>query len=130
PANLLGDLGGNSGKGTTFLKDNNFPNTRLMVGAHLTFNATDWLSWRLAANFGSLQANDNIIKGKGGWEEARIIRNQDVKTPIIEGMLVAEVYPTVFFEGDPSDVYHKIRPYGVVGLGGFYFNPKGKDPLT
>lgn len=130
PANVLSDLGGNMGKGTTFLKDNNFPQTKLMVGAHLTFNVTDWLSWRLAANFGSISADDSKINGKGGMEEARKIRNQHFKSPIIEGILVAEIYPTVFFEGYPDDVYHKIRPYGVIGVGGFYFNPKGQDPLT
>ncbi|HVK46431.1 MAG TPA: hypothetical protein VM488_01275, partial [Pseudobacter sp.] len=29
PSNFLGDLGGNAGKGTRFIKDNNFPMTNL-----------------------------------------------------------------------------------------------------
>ncbi|HET9278396.1 MAG TPA: hypothetical protein VFN95_09410, partial [Flavitalea sp.] len=37
PSNFLGDLGGNIGKGTTFLKDNNIPLTKLMFGAYLGY---------------------------------------------------------------------------------------------
>ncbi|MBC8034573.1 MAG: hypothetical protein H7Y03_10530 [Chitinophagaceae bacterium] len=130
PANLLGDLGGNTGRGTAFLKDNNFSQTKLMVGGHLTFNVKDWLSYRLAVNFGSVQGDDNIIKGKGGLEEARKARGLNVKSPIIEALVMAEIYPTVLLEDFPEDVYHKVRPYGVIGIGGFYFNPKGQDPAT
>ena len=36
----------------------------------------------------------------------------------------------MFLEDDPSDVYHKLRPYGVAGLGVFHFNPKGTNPFT
>ncbi len=130
PANLLGDLGGNRGKGTAFLKDNNFSQTKLMAGGHLTFNVRDWLSYRLAVNFGSVSGDDAIIKAKGGLEEARKVRNLNVKSPIIEALVMAEIYPTVFLEDFPEDVTHRLRPYGVIGIGGFYFNPKGQDPLT
>ena len=37
PSNFLGDLGGNMGKGTTFLKDNNIPLTKLFFGAVYNF---------------------------------------------------------------------------------------------
>jgi Domain of unknown function (DUF6089) len=130
PSNFLGDLGGNLGRGTTFLKDNNFSQTRMMFGAHLTAMPTDWLGFRFAANFGSISGKDNIIKGKGGLEEARYNRNSDFKSSIAEGFVAAEIYPTVFFEEDPSDVFHKIRPYGMIGIGAFHFNPKGLDPKT
>lgn len=130
PCNLLGDLGGNLGRGTTFLKDNNFSQTRLMVGGHLTVALNNWLSVRAALNRGSLSGDDAIIKGKGGEEEARKVRNLNMKTSITELFVVAEVFPTVFFEQDPDDNYHKLRPYGVIGIGGFRMNPKGQDPLT
>ncbi len=130
PSNFLGDLGGNFGKGTTFLKDNNFSQTRMMFGAHVTFNVHDWLSFRLAANIGSISGDDGIIKGKGGLEEARKFRNQNFKSNIAEVFLAAEIYPTVFFEQTPDDTYHKLRPYALVGIGGFHFNPKGTDPVT
>lgn len=130
PSNFLGDLGGNAGKGTTFLKDNNFPMTKLMYGAYVTYQPSEWLGFRLAANFGTLEGDDAIIKGKGGYEEARKLRNSDFKSKIQEAMLMAEIYPTVFLEYEPSDVWAKLRPYVGAGVGVFKFNPKGHDPVT
>jgi hypothetical protein len=127
PSNFLGDLGGNYGRGTTFLKDNNIQMTKFMAGAYLTYQPAEWLGFRLSANFGSIEGDDAIIKGKGGLEEARKIRNSNFRSKIQEAFLVAEVYPTVFFEYEPSDVYHKIRPYGLIGVGAFHFNPMGTD---
>ena len=38
---------------------------------------------------------------------------------------MVEFYPTVFFEEDPEDVQGRLRPYGVIGLGAYHFNPQG-----
>jgi hypothetical protein len=130
PSNFLGDLGGNVGKGSTFIKDNNFPETKVMVGGHISFYPTDWFGIRVSMNFGSLAGDDAIIKGKGGEEQSRILRNLDFKTSLFETFVAGEVYPTVFLEEDPSDVFHKIRPYGIIGVGVFHFNPMGLDPAT
>lgn len=130
PTNLLSDLGGNAGKGTKFIKDNNFPATKFIFGAYLTYQPNEWLGFRLALNRGTLDGDDANIKGKGGLEEARKSRNSNVRTPITEGMLLVEFYPTVFLEGDPSDVFGRLRPYVVGGIGMFHFNPKGTDPKT
>jgi hypothetical protein len=130
PSNFLGDLGGNAGKGTTFLKDNNFAMTKLTVGAHLTYNPSPLIGIRLALNYGTLQGDDAIIKPKGGYEEARLNRNQRFKSALWEGFLAAEIFPTVLFEEDANDVFHKLRPYGLIGVGAFHFNPQGRDPLT
>jgi hypothetical protein len=130
PSNFLGDLGGTAGIGRRGLKDNNFPMTKLNFGAWLTYNPTDWLAFRLNLSVGSLEGDDAIIKGKGGMEEARKRRNSDFKSPLQEAFIAAEIYPTVFFEYEPSDVYKKLRPYGLIGVGVFRFNPKGTDPLT
>ena len=130
PTNLLSDLGGNAGKGTKFIKDNNFPATKLIFGAYLSYQPNEWLGFRLALNRGTLTGDDALIKGKGGLEEARKNRNSDVRSRITEGMLLAEVYPTVFLEGDPNDVVGRLRPYAVAGIGFFHFKPQGTDPLT
>ena len=37
PSFFLGDLGGNRGKGTPFLKDINFPYTKIMKGIFLSY---------------------------------------------------------------------------------------------
>ncbi len=130
PSNFLGDLGGHYGKGTTFLKDNNIEMTKFMFGAYLSYHPSEWLGFRLAGNIGSIEGDDAIIKGKGGLEEARRRRNSNFKSKIQEVFLVAEIYPTVFFEYEPSDIFHKIRPYGVIGVGAFHFNPLGTDPAN
>ena len=130
PSNFLGDLGGNYGRGTPFLKDNNIQTTKLMVGAYLSYHPSQWLGFRLAVNIGSIEGDDAIIKPKGGLEESRSRRNSNFKSKIQEVLLVAEIYPTVFFEYEPGDTYHKIRPYGVIGVGGFHFNPQGTDPAN
>ena len=130
PTNLLSDLGGNAGKGTKFIKDNNFPATKLIFGAYLSYQPNEWLGFRLALNRGTLMGDDALIKGKGGLEEARKNRNSDVRSRITEGMLLAEFYPTVFFEGDPNDVVGRLRPYAVAGVGLLHFNPQGTDPVT
>lgn len=130
PSNFLGDLGGNPGKGGPFLKDNNFSMTRMIAGAHISYHPTDWYGIRLAANYGSIAGDDAIIKGEGGLEEARKIRNLNFRSKIAEAYLAAELYPTVFLEADPSDRLHKFRPYGIIGVGVFHFNPQGVDPQT
>lgn len=130
PSNFLGDLGGNLGRGTTFLKDNNIQMTKLTFGAYLLYHPNEVLSFRLGVNFGSLEGDDAIIKGKGGLEEARKIRNSNFKSKFKEVLLFAEVYPLVFLEEDPSDTYKKFRPYLVGGIGAFTFNPQGFDPVS
>lgn len=130
PSNFLGDLGGNPGKGSTFLKDNNFNQTRFFVGAFAAVHPSELFGARFSLNYGRLSGDDAVIKGKGGMEEARRLRNLNFKTSILEAMVVGEIYPTVLFESDPTDVFHKVRPYGVAGIGAFRFKPKGQDPGT
>lgn len=130
PSNFLGDLGGTKGRGRGFLKDNNFSQTKIMVGAHITGYINPLFAMRLAVNYGTISGKDEIIKGQGGLEEARKFRNSDFRSRVLEGFIAAEVYPTVLFEYDFEDLYHKIRPYGLIGVGAFHFNPQGTDPLT
>ena len=129
-SNFLGDLGGNRGKGTPFLKDNNISMTKLMFGGFISYHPNELFAFRLGLNIGSLEGDDAIIKSKGGLEEARKLRNSNFKSKLIEGLLMAEVYPTTLLEYDQSDLYHKLRPYAVGGIGVFHFNPMGQDPLT
>jgi hypothetical protein len=130
PSNFLGDLGGTKGKGGAFLKDNNLANTKLMASAHISKKINNWLSVRLAGSYGTIAADDAMIEGNGGMEEARKARNQNFKSRIAEIYTAAEFYPTVFLEEDPTDTYHKLRPYFIGGIGVFHFNPLGLDPAT
>lgn len=126
PSNLLGDLGGNKGIGTTFIKDNNVQTTTLMKGLHLSVRPSEFIGFSLSGNITTLEAADSIIKNKGGLEVARKDRNLSVRTKIQELTLTTEIYPTVLLEEDDKDLYHKFRPYGIIGIGVFHFNPQAQ----
>jgi hypothetical protein len=125
PIVALTDLGGHAGKGTTFIKDYNMNTTQLMFGAYYAAYPTQWLGFRLSANYGNVGACDCDIKEKGGDEDSRFNRNLDFRSAIFEGTVMAEVYPTTFLEEDPEDVQGRLRPYGLIGVGVFHFNPQG-----
>jgi hypothetical protein len=123
PTNFLGDLGGNRGIGTTFLKDLNIPLTRAMAGVFFTAYPREWIGFRIAGNYGSIEGYDSIIRDRGGDEKDRLERNLGFRSRIAEAYAAIELYPTVLFERfDGLD--RKIRPYGLVGLGVFHFNPR------
>jgi hypothetical protein len=125
PSNFLGDLGGNLGRGTPFIKDNNIEVTRIMKGVYMSYAPQPFLNLRLAVNIGRLEGADSIIKPRGGHELTRIERNLHFRSPLQEVYLAAEFYPTVFFEADQYDLFRKFRPFLMIGVGGFKFNPQG-----
>jgi hypothetical protein len=125
PSFFLGDLGGTKGIGKTFVKDVNFPFTKLMKGIYFNYQPTEWLGIRVSANFGTLEASDSIIKNHGTAERFRKQRNLNFKSNIMEGYMALEFYPTVFFE-QYDGLLGKIRPYGLIGIGMFHFNPQGQ----
>lgn len=125
PSFFLGDLGGTRGTGKGFVKDVNFPFTKLMKGFYLNVYPAEWLGFRFAANLGELEAFDSILTDHGGDENYRKARNLDFRSKLSEAYGAIEFYPTVLFE-KYSGLLNKIRPYGVIGLGVFHFNPQGQ----
>jgi hypothetical protein len=126
PMGFVGDLGGHAGKGTTFLKDYNISGgTKLTFGAFVAAYPSEWLGLRLDLNYGGLSGNDALIVNKGGDEDSRKNRNLDFRTSLAEAFFAAEIYPTVFFESEPTDVQGRLRPYALIGIGAFHFNPQG-----
>ena len=123
PLFFLGDLGGNMGKGTYFVKDVNFPVTKLQKGIYVNYYPQEWFGFRLAANYGVLEGADSLIKEKGGDESYRYVRNLHFRSKVMEAYAAVEIYPTVFFE-EYDGLQGKIRPYGVVGVGMFKFRPQ------
>ncbi len=128
---FLGDIGGNAGKGKTFIKDINIPNTKLAKGFFVSFIATELIGLRFEYNHLLLQADDAAIADKGGDEIFRKQRNLNFRTKLSEALFAIEFYPTVLIESN-TDLQGKIRPYGIFGVGTFKFNPEGKytDPNT
>lgn len=125
PMFFLGDLGGTAGIGKRFIKDLNFPLTKLSKNLYVNYYPAEWLGFRLALNQGVLEGDDAQAPNKGGAEVDRLERNLSFKTSILEGYLSAEIYPTVFFE-HYDGLQGKFRPYGIVGIGVMKFNPKAE----
>ena len=124
PSFFLGDLGGNRGKGTAFLKDLNLDLTKLMKGAFITVYPNTWLGFRISADITYLEGRDDIIKTNGIDELWRKQRNLDFKTDVIEAYGCVEVFPTMFFNRN-TEFEPRLRPYALAGIGIFHFNPKG-----
>jgi len=126
PLFFLGDLGGNKGVGqSTWLKDVQFPLVNLSKGLFVEVYPAEWLGFRVAINHGKLEGYDNTIKDKGGDERFRKNRNLQFQSSLLEAYAAAEISPTVFFE-KYDGLLGKLRPYGLVGVGVFHFNPKGQ----
>jgi len=126
PLVFLGDLGGAAGLGRTFIKDIDYPLVKMSKGLFVSVAPNEWLGFRLAVNTGVLEGDDKQAPSKGGEEEFRIMRNLNFKTRLLEGYGAVEFYPTVFLE-QYDDLKGKFRPYGVIGVGVYHFNPKTQD---
>ncbi len=123
PSFFLGDLGGNAGKGTRFLKDVNLKLTKLMKGAYISMYPKKWVGLRIAADYTYLEGDDAIIKTNGIDEIHRKQRNLDFKSNVWEVYGALELFPTMFFSKEDYDPM--FRPYALIGLGLFHFNPQG-----
>ena len=125
PLFFLGDLGGNHGEGSRFIKDLNMPTINWAKGIYGAIYPVEWLGFRFAINHGTLEGYDSLIRDKGGAESFRYKRNLQFQSPLWEAYGAVEFYPTVFLE-QYDGLRGKIRPYGILGFGAFKFNPKGK----
>ena len=126
PMFFLGDLGGAAGIGRTFIKDIDYPLTKLSKGLFVGIAPNEWLGFRLAFNTGVLEGDDKEAPNKGGDEVTRLQRNLNFQSRLLEGYAAVEFYPTVFIE-QYEDLKGKFRPYGIIGVGIYHFNPKTKD---
>ncbi len=126
PLIFLGDLGGARGIGRTFIKDIDYPLTKFSKGIFLSVSPNEWLGFRVAVNTGVLEGDDKQAPNKGGDEVFRLDRNLNFRTKLLEGYVSAEFYPTVFLE-QYDGLKGKIRPYGIIGVGMYHFNPKARD---
>lgn len=123
PMFFLGDLGGSAGEGKRFVKDLDFPLTKLAKSLYLSVYPSEFFGLRISLNHGTLEGDDAKAPNKGGAEVDRLKRNLSFKTSVLEGYIAAEIYPTVLFE-KYDGLKGKLRPYGVIGIGVMKYNPK------
>lgn len=131
PSVFLGDLGGHRGKGTYFIKDYNFPVTKLMKGLSLSIYPSEWIGFRVAGNFTQLTGDDSYINTNGKWELTRKVRDIEFRSNLQEVYGAFEIYPSVL-ANMKYDYVPRLRYYGVIGAGWFHFNPQSPyvDPAT
>ena len=125
PSFFLGDLGGRAGKGTTFLKDLNLSLTKIMKGVFVAIYPNEWLGLRVAAEAGKIEGLDKIIDTKEVNALWRKQRNLDFRSNISEAYVAVELFPMMLLNKNHEDYQPRLRPYGVIGLGVFHFNPQG-----
>lgn len=125
PMFFLGDLGGNTGRGTRFVKDLNYSTISPATSMFAQLYPAEWLGIRVALTHGKLEGADKLIKDHGGEERFRKDRNLQFQSNIVEAYLGLEISPTFFLE-QSEGLTGKLRPYGIIGVGAFHFNPKGE----
>lgn len=124
PTFFLGDLGGNTGKGSSFIKDINLEVTKAMKGAFISIYPADWIGFRLAAQYTYVSGKDYIISSSGLHESWRKQRNLDFRSKMFEAYAAVELFPTLMFK-KYDDYEPRLKPYGFIGVGLFHFNPEG-----
>jgi hypothetical protein len=132
--NCLTDLGGKKGLGKRFFKDLNVGKTHVAGGVFFSAMYKNAIGVRVEGTFGQLSADDKVLASVAATDIAheRFNRNQNFRTSITEGSVMAELHPLFIFIdwADRDDYPPKLSPYLLGGVGYFSYNPQGQDPLT
>lgn len=132
--NCLTDLGGKKGIGKRFFKDLNMGKTHVAGGVFFSAMYRNAVGVRVEGTFGKLSSDDKVLASVATNDIARerFNRNQNFRTTIAEGSIMAELHPLFIFIdwADRDDYPPKLSPYLLGGVGYFSYNPQGQDPLT
>ena len=126
--NFLGDLGGANQVGTHGFKDLDYVLTRPVIGAGIRFLTSYYTSVKGNVSYGLLLGDDKLT-----LEPFRHNRNINFRSPVIEVSGQFEL-SYAFEKGGHRYNIKRVkgrknvdnRVYGFLGIGAFYFNPKGK----
>jgi len=130
PSNFLGELGGADQIGTDFLRDLEINQTRLSLSGGLRYKLSQMFAINTKLTYGKVSGNDNLTK-----EFFRNYRNLNFKTNIYElssnfefAFIREQVGHRYRLKGVRGQRGFEMSAYGFVGVGFFYFNPKGQKP--
>jgi hypothetical protein len=127
-SNFLGDLGGANQIGTHFVRDLEFSLTKPAVGVHVRYRKGRYFGYYGTFCYGKVSGDDALTQ-----ETYRHNRNLNFKSNIFEVSTRVEFYISKERPGHRYN-YKKLKgwrnidmqEYGFIGVGGFYFNPKGE----
>ncbi len=128
-SNFLGDLGGGSSEGGSFgPKDLNFTATRFVINGSYRYFLRRNMAARASLTYAQISGDDADSR-----HSTRKARGLKFRSPIIEAVGIYEFY---FLSERTKGMYRlkgsrglkklKLDGYVFVGLGFFYFNPKGE----
>ncbi len=134
-AQFLGDLGGLNKVGTDYSPaDIEFALTRPALSLGYRYKITKNINWHNSFNYLLAKGDDKLTT-----EPFRNNRNLNFKSNIFE---IATRIEFSFFKSKAGNRYgikrtisrrhknHQHEFIGFIGIGGFYFNPKGRHPTT
>ncbi len=112
-----------------------FGNMRFMGSLFVRYTYVPGVSFRWGVGFGSLYATDRWNKEKalkatvvGDDYYQRYLRNLDAKTNIWESSLLFEFSPFRVSNWEFGKLTKsRVQPYFLLGVAGFYFNPRGTN---
>ena len=125
--NCLTDLGGNKGIGKKFVKDLNLGKTQLAGSIYLSAMYQYMFALRLEATFGTVTADDKVLKKVAPSTFGRYERNLSFKSKITDFMLALEIHPLYIINKNNEDKEPpSFSPYLLGGVGFFSFKPQAK----
>lgn len=126
--NFLGELGGANRVGTNFVRDLEFSMTRPVGSLGIRYRITETLADKTMISYGLLHGDDKLTA-----EPFRNYRNLNFKSPVIEFSTQFEYSIIREKQGHRYNLRRvrgikgfKTNTYFFLGVGGFYYNPKGK----
>jgi hypothetical protein len=131
-SNFLGEVGGANQEGTNGVRDLEFSMTRPTLGIGYSYKLSQYSKFRTTFLYGTLKGDDQLTQ-----ERFRNHRNLHFRSPLFELSAVIEVYPFTErighlyrLHGTRGKKSSQLSPYFLLGIGGFYYNPKALDPTT
>jgi hypothetical protein len=126
--NFLGELGGADQIGTDYFKDLELSQTRLAISAGLRYKLSQIFALNTHITYGKIAGDDALTK-----EFFRNYRNLNFKSNIWElnsnfefAFIKEQVGHSYRLRGVRGKRGFEMSAYGFVGVGLFYFNPKGE----
>ncbi len=128
-SDLWGDVGTRSPV-DHYTNSEYWSNTKYMGGLYVRYAFHPAIAARLSASFGTLYAHDNWNKTKAEKASSynddavqRYVRNQDIRSRVWEGTLMAEFTPLRLNE-ESRGARRRFQPYLTVGVGAVNYRPQ------